>query len=97
MPSQIDNLVELFAQHLAHKKGLSVAELRPFVRGLFDQARREYLAAGAPLGSSDEAFLVWLEERQRVVKSKYYCPSRTPVLQSRSLHQRSEYGLPHTL
>jgi hypothetical protein len=69
MASKIDNMVDLFVAHLAHKKGLSAAELRPFVRTLFDQARREYLAAGAPLGLSDQAFLVWLDERPRVTKS----------------------------
>lgn len=69
MASKLDSLVDLFAAHLAHKKGQSIAELRPFVRTLFDEAMQEYREAGAPLGLSEEAFLVWLAERPRVARS----------------------------
>jgi hypothetical protein len=53
MASKLDNLVDQFAAHLAHKKGQSVAELRPFVRTLFEEALQEYREAGAPLGTSE--------------------------------------------
>jgi hypothetical protein len=69
MASRIDDLVDVFAAHLAHKRGQSVAELRPFVRTLFTEAMQEYREAGAPLGQSDEAFLVWLDERRALAKS----------------------------
>jgi len=69
MASKLDSLVDQFAAHLAHKKGQSIAELRPFVRTLFDEALQEYREAGAPLGPSEEAFLVWLAERPRVART----------------------------
>ena len=53
MASRFDNLVDLFAAHLAHKRGQSVAELRPFVRTLFEEALQEYREAGAPLETSE--------------------------------------------
>jgi hypothetical protein len=56
-------MITQLSVQLAYQTGRLLAELRPIVRGLFDQARREYLAAGAPLGLSDEAFLIWLDER----------------------------------
>ena len=69
MASKIEHLVDVFAAHLAHKRGQSVAELRPFVRALFDEAMQEYDEAGAPYGMSDEVFLACLDERPWVVKS----------------------------
>jgi len=51
--SKIDNLADGSADHLAHQKGQTVAELRPFVRRLFNQARRAYLSAGAPSRARD--------------------------------------------
>ena len=69
MASTIDNLVDLFTAHLAHTRGQPAAELRPFVRAVFKEAQREHLAAGAPLGLSDDAFLVWFDQRGRVAKT----------------------------
>ncbi len=69
MASKIDNLVDQFAAQLAHKRGQSVAELRPFVRTLFEEAMQEYHEAGAPLGMSDEAFLAWLAQRPRLART----------------------------
>jgi hypothetical protein len=69
MATKIDDLVDVFAAHLAHKKGQTVAELRPFVRTLIDEAMQEYREAGATYGMSEDAFLVWLDERRVVAKS----------------------------
>jgi len=69
MASRLDSLIDTYAAHLAHKRRRPVAELRPFVRNLFDEALQEYREAGAPLGPSEEAFLVWLAERPRVART----------------------------
>lgn len=69
MAGKVDRMVTQLLVQLAYQSGRPLAELRPIIRGLFDQARREYVAAGAPLGLSDEAFLRWLEERLAVAKS----------------------------
>jgi hypothetical protein len=69
MARKIDRTVNQLSVQLAYQSGRPLAELRPIIRGLFDQALREYLAAGAPYGQSDEAFLEWLEERQAVAKT----------------------------
>lgn len=63
MASRIDDLVEMHAAHLAHKRGERVGELRAYLRALFEHAQQDYLAAGSPNGEGDEAFLAWLNER----------------------------------
>jgi hypothetical protein len=56
-------MITQLSVRLADRSGRPLAEVRSFMSALFDRARREYLVAGAPLGWSDEAFLVWLDVR----------------------------------
>jgi hypothetical protein len=69
MSRKRDQAIIQLSIQLAYQSGRPLGELQPLLRGLFDQARREYLAAGAPYGTSDEAFLVWLDERPVVAKT----------------------------
>ncbi len=49
-----------FGEHTAPSAHASVPdELRDYCVDLYRETRKAYVAAGCPLGSSDEAMLVW--------------------------------------
>jgi len=69
MTSKIEELIEHYAIHLAHKRGESVAELRAYVHALFERTQQEYRAAGSPRGEGEDAFLAWLDEQPLLAKT----------------------------
>jgi hypothetical protein len=63
-----DALAAFIAQlagHIAHERGWSLADATAWVEHHVDEARKEYRAAGAPLGDSDQGFLAWLQPRHQ--------------------------------
>ena len=53
------------AAHTAHDGGWTVEDATRWVEHHLEVARKEYRAHGAPLGDTDEGFLLWLQPRHQ--------------------------------
>jgi hypothetical protein len=61
-------LVEFAAQlaeHVAYDRNWTLKQAARWVEHHLDEARKEYRAAGAPLGDTDVGFLAWLQPRKQ--------------------------------
>jgi len=60
------NLIEFtaaLAEHIAHDRGWTLEQATRWVAHHLEEARKEYRANGAPLGDTDEGFVLWLQPR----------------------------------
>jgi hypothetical protein len=53
------------AEHVAHDRSWTVEDATRWVEHHLDEARKEYRANGAPLGDTDEGFVLWLQPRHQ--------------------------------
>jgi hypothetical protein len=60
--SDLDTFIAILAFHLAHTTAQPLNQAQYLVRGLIEQARQDYRAAGAPHGDDDAGLLRWLDE-----------------------------------
>jgi hypothetical protein len=51
--------------HVMHERGWTMEEAVTWVKVRVAEAREEYRQAGAPLGDTDEGFVVWLSPRHQ--------------------------------
>jgi hypothetical protein len=61
----LDEFITRLAAHIARERGWTLAEATRWVAVRIAEAREEYRQMGAPLGDTDEGFLVWLQPRHQ--------------------------------
>jgi hypothetical protein len=65
----LDELIAALAAHLAHSRGLPLANADRTVLRLIDQAWTEEWELGAPLGDDDAGLARWIVERAQRVRA----------------------------
>jgi hypothetical protein len=61
----LDEFASQMAEHIAHSRGWLLEDAIIWVDHHLAEARKEYRAAGAPLGDTDVGFLAWLQPRHQ--------------------------------
>ena len=61
----LTELMGAMTVHMMHERDWTMEEAVAWVKVRIAEAREEYRQAGAPLGDTDEGFIVWLAPRHQ--------------------------------